>query len=242
MEKTNNYSQLVKIIQEIGQILARAEENGSLPAIEKDIIGEKLRTVYEQIIFEDLQEWHTEPDGKTETITAEKDIPHAPIQPEIAKEAPENHFPELSLDASHVSTAEQESPGREKLPEPSPAEKTRKKKTEIIADRLHPQYSFKNETLGQQHPKHDLSSKLQSKPLSDISKAIGINDKFHFIRELFNGDSALYEKTIKTLNESHNFNEAFSFLSRNFNWDMDDPSVLKLLDLTRRKFISPEYE
>ena len=47
-----------------------------------------------------------------------------------------------------------------------------------------------------------ITSVMQNKPVSDIGAAIGINDKFYYIRELFSGDSRAYQDTIRRLNSS----------------------------------------
>ncbi|MBA7590580.1 hypothetical protein ES708_32707 [subsurface metagenome] len=115
-------------------------------------------------------------------------------------------------------------------------------KTEIVADRLQNGQSFRNESLRQQVSSKDLSSRLKSQPISDIGAAMGLNEKFSFIRELFNNDPDKFTETITILNHASNFNEAYSYLSDKFNWDMDDSQVQKLLDLTRRKLIIRENE
>ena len=61
-----------------------------------------------------------------------------------------------------------------------------------------------------------MQSKLQNKPITDLAKAIGINDKFLFIKELFGGDSDLYNQTIKHLNHFTDLNEAIIYLQENF--------------------------
>lgn len=115
--------------------------------------------------------------------------------------------------------------------------KEKNDKTKIVADRLQNKQSFRNESLRQQVSSKDLSSKITSNPISDIGASMGLNEKFSFIQELFNNDPDKFTETINILNNSSDFNEAYSYLADNFNWDMDDPQVQKLLDLTRRKLI-----
>lgn len=115
--------------------------------------------------------------------------------------------------------------------------KEKNDKTKIVADRLQNKQSFRNESLRQQVSSKDLSSKITSNPISDIGASMGLNEKFSFIQELFNNDPDKFTETINILNNSSDFNEAYSYLADNFNWDMDDPQVQTLLDLTRRKLI-----
>ena len=48
--------------------------------------------------------------------------------------------------------------------------------------------------------KIELSDALQEVPVKDLKKAIGVNDRFLFINELFRGDEVMYERSIKTIN------------------------------------------
>lgn len=57
--------------------------------------------------------------------------------------------------------------------------------------------------------------------ITDIRKAIGLNDKFLMIRDLFGGDVNLYEDTINHLNEFDDLDECMIFIVENFRWNPD---------------------
>jgi hypothetical protein len=76
-----------------------------------------------------------------------------------------------------------------------------------------------------------------STPVSSLPKAIGINDKFRFIKELFGGDSDLYNETIKKLDTMGSLVSAISYIESNFSWDKNSDSVKQLISLIRRKYI-----
>ncbi|HDR88677.1 MAG TPA: hypothetical protein ENN63_03475 [Bacteroidetes bacterium] len=242
MEKRNKYTPLVEIIHETARLLENAGGKSALPALERDLILEKLRAVYDAL--------SREAGGSEKT----DDFPQHEEGAESGREKPSEEPPdETSLAASpyHDARAGAEPEEKPQLAERENTESRRestetgngkKKQPLIVADRISQPRAFRNEALGQHMIREDVSRKLKSKPIDDISRAIGINDKFHYIRELFAGDPDLYEKTIRTLNEAQNFNQAFEFLNRNFDWDMENPSVQHLLELTRRKFITPEDE
>ena len=82
----------------------------------------------------------------------------------------------------------------------------------------------------------------QGKPVENLMAAIGINDRFTFIRELFNGDSPAFEQAITALNDSANFNDAYNNMMQHFDWDMDSDAVQLLLDIIRRKYIISRHE
>jgi hypothetical protein len=73
-------------------------------------------------------------------------------------------------------------------------------------------------------------------------EAIGINDRYNFIRELFNNDTTAFEGAIKFLNDATSFNDAYNYMLLYFNWDMDSEPVQQLLEIIRRKFIKNRNE
>lgn len=75
------------------------------------------------------------------------------------------------------------------------------------------------------------------KPIEDLRKAIGINDRFLYQRELFGGNADLFNQTIEQLNSMNNFDSAEGFLVGNFNWDHHNHTVVAFKELIKRRFI-----
>ncbi len=86
----------------------------------------------------------------------------------------------------------------------------------------------------------ELSDKLTDGPIKDLKKAIGVNDRFLFINELFRGDEAMYERSIKTINNFSIFAEAEYWIKRELKikigWTDADPVVKQFDQLVRRRF------
>jgi hypothetical protein len=77
----------------------------------------------------------------------------------------------------------------------------------------------------------------QSK-ISDLKKAIGINEKFLFINELFEGSMQAYTETIEKLNNSSDITQAKQLLEplhMKYNWNSSIVAYQKLMDLVERK-------
>ncbi len=106
---------------------------------------------------------------------------------------------------------------------------------EVVSDLYKNKQKYRNESLQKDRVTSDISSKFHSNPITDIASSIGINDKFRYVRELFEGDSSKYSNTIEVLNNVGSEAEAVNYLKDNFSWDMDDKMVSRLLELTRRK-------
>ena len=88
--------------------------------------------------------------------------------------------------------------------------------------------------------KTELIEVLKETPVKDLRKAIGINDRFLFINELFRGDENMYERSIKTINSFNIFAEAEYWISRELKvklgWNSDTETVLHFDQLVRRRF------
>lgn len=86
----------------------------------------------------------------------------------------------------------------------------------------------------------DLADKLTDAPIRDLRKAIGINDRFLYINELFRGDEAMYERSIKTINNFSILPEAEYWIQRELKvkigWKDQDEVVKQFDQLVRRRF------
>lgn len=89
--------------------------------------------------------------------------------------------------------------------------------------------------------KIELSEKLTDAPIKDLKKAIGVNDRFLFINELFRGDEAMYERSIKTIQNFSILAEAEYWIRRELKvkigWLDSHPVVKQFDQLVRRRFI-----
>jgi hypothetical protein len=89
-------------------------------------------------------------------------------------------------------------------------------------------------------PKKEVSELLTDAPIKDLKKAIGINDRYLYINELFRGDEAMYERSIKTINNFSIFAEAEFWIRRELKlkigWKDDDTTVKQFDQLIRRRF------
>lgn len=88
--------------------------------------------------------------------------------------------------------------------------------------------------------KAELVEVLKETPIKDLRKAIGINDRFLFINDLFRGDEVMYERSIKTINSFNIYPEAEYWISRELKtklgWDTELPVVLQFDQLVKRRF------
>lgn len=88
--------------------------------------------------------------------------------------------------------------------------------------------------------KTEVATVLQAAPVRDLKKAVGINDRYLFVNELFRGDESMYERSMKTINGFSIYPEAQYWIERELKvkmgWD-EGCETVKLFDqLVRRRF------
>lgn len=88
--------------------------------------------------------------------------------------------------------------------------------------------------------KTEIAAILQGSPVKDLRKAIGINDRYLFINELFRGDENMYERSIKTINSFNIYPEAEYWIQRELKvklgW-LEENEAVKIFDqLVKRRF------
>jgi hypothetical protein len=111
---------------------------------------------------------------------------------------------------------------------------TKKEVHEVIAEKK----ESLNDRLKQE--KTEVVHVLKDTPIKDLRKGIGINDRFTFVNELFRGDDAMYERSIKTINDFHVLSEAEYWINRELKfklgWNDSKETVQHFYHLVRRRF------
>jgi hypothetical protein len=88
--------------------------------------------------------------------------------------------------------------------------------------------------------KVEIGEILKDYPIRDLKKAIGVNDRFVFINELFRGDEVMYERSLKTINSFRIFAEAEYWIERELKvklgWEEHKDTTRHFYQLVRRRF------
>ena len=112
------------------------------------------------------------------------------------------------------------------------AEETKEKK-KIVEERR-----SINEILSQSQT--TLADQFGEQKIHDLTKEIGLNERFLLTQNLFNGDAVLFEKTIKRLNNCSSKEEATAFfkndLTKTFDWNLKSTMVKKFIKLIERRY------
>ena len=82
---------------------------------------------------------------------------------------------------------------------------------------------------------HDDAPTTPFNRIKELRQAIGLNDKFLMVRDLFGGDVERYEATIDTLDEFEDLDECIIYIVENFRWNPDLEASKLLISLIERK-------
>jgi len=85
-----------------------------------------------------------------------------------------------------------------------------------------------------------IAEKLSAKPVIDLRKSIGINERFAFINELFEGNQQLFMESIDKLNNMPVYDDArrvlYEELAGKMNWNTKAKTFSDLDELVKRRF------
>ncbi len=227
MEFKNTIEVLHSQAREIVDITSKLEQQDDIPFIEIDLLLEKLRNIYD--LTTDLRsalQTDRSPELKKQAIrqenhTVKQDDNEAEPKEKLLKPTKENIREKIEED---LATEARE---KEKL----------KNKSKLVSDRFQTSDPTLNDEISEKSKKEDISSQYKTKPIGSINSALGLNEKFELINELFNGNKEKFERTMEVLDTAGSFVEAYNYLEGNFEWDMDDVYVQRILELIRRKLI-----
>ena len=153
-----------------------------------------------------------------------------------SEEKPAEIIPEKEAEAESGEMSMHRAESGEAVPEKKVKEK--KAEAQIIADKFGKVSNIVDEQIGTHKRDDDISSMLKTKPVGNLKDAIGINDKFLYIREIFYGNQSLYEEAISKLNSAASLDEARSLIFTYTGEDEDNEALIQLLSLVKRKLLS----
>ena len=206
--------------------------------VEKEFVEEEF--VEEEPIEEEVDLSTEEEPQPNEEIIEEELIPEplfteAPLVEENVEPEPipEPLFTEAPLVAQEV---ELQDDILEFIPDAKP-------QSHLLFDDLEipkPEKKSLNDLLTENKDDNSLGARFQQSFIPDLTKAIGINEKFSFIRELFHNSGVDFSNAIQKLNDCDNIDSAFVLMEEfkhQYLWDTTSSAYLSLCDLVRRRFI-----
>ena len=212
-----------KTISRLTVLLNTMDDNEKLSNLEKDLIRKHLLDLYDMTL------------ENTETEKAEhkvKEVHVSSVYDEVFEE---------SVIAKPEKTQQIETPIKQLVeeehidPEPVLVEEEAYQTTQLVEEPI--LESSKPLTTGSRKQlinddhadildydseTNELSDRLGESPISDLTKAMGINERMLTVNELFDGDNAAFKTSLSALNGMANYEDAKSYISaqliEKYNW------------------------
>lgn len=224
----NKIRNLLDLVKEQVDIIVN--QKGEVPQLYIDMAKENLIKLYEEI--------HNIEKAKPE-VEAE---PEAEVKVELKPEVVEIPKPEVKVEIPPQIEEIKEEPKPEPIIEaPKTIERVVAKKPikKIVEsnDLFDSQLSIGEKFQEFQEPA--VVDKFQGNQIKNIKSAIGINEKFLFINELFDGNLQKYNQSIEKLDSIATKEEAEQFIEQldsELNWDQESTAREKLLVFIDRRY------
>ena len=97
-----------------------------------------------------------------------------------------------------------------------------------------------NDSFASGAPEKTVADKLRQQPITDLKSAIGLNQKFLFMNDLFEGENEKFNDAINKINSFKTLQEALAYIDREISsaWDKENSSVINFMDLVERRFMA----
>ena len=237
-------------LEKVSLFLDKAIQGKGVCSIERDLILEHLRKVYEEVLLQEAQIPVPEEDRfetidknsecfKKEKITGtaiEEKIPREDVMAEpviTMEELIEEPFNQVKIDRNLIESLYGDSSLCRKA-EPE-EESVRIENDNGSSEEVVSSGKVWNEALTDAAPK-DIASMLSTQTASQLRNAIGLNDRLMLLNDLFNNDSELYEKTLTALDACDNIDDAYIYLYEHFTLDDNKEGVKCLISLLETKY------
>lgn len=262
-----NWSSFLEKNYRIHQMAKDAASSGKLSTLDKDLILQHLRDLYEWMHentemngnnvsehISDAQDLKEEEKWSTGNITFTEPEPIVP-EVELQEEEPVIHQIEIEIPVVQHVVETVQVPEPEPVPvsvpevpvmiEPEPSVPSAAEKPADIpvaqpkSEINHDSY----ENLFGDIRIQDLSDKLALQKIPDLTRAMGINEKILTIQELFKNNQELFNKTITDLNTLSSFEDARQYLIQHviepMDWTADNKvkKAANFIRLIRRRFV-----
>ena len=244
----NKISEINKTLQSIvekNSILKNNKNNISL--IDIDIILSDIRILYQQ--YTDLTK---SLNYQTPVVKAEVEKPsvkkvikeNIPVIKQVeVKQEPVEEVIDIPLKETHtpIEKLEKEPAIEQKQTKSISSDLFNSNDSLTIADKFRDEKTSINDKIGQNKPDKSIADKLKYAQINDIKTLIGINEKYLFINELFEGNMSEYNEFIVKLNNFENISQAHEFISKHKEdkkWKENLESFNKLFELLTRRYNS----
>jgi hypothetical protein len=226
---------IIRDLNEASEIIDDLKKYPGVPVLQVELAKSKCRSAGEVIaLLKSLNfaETLTEKPVQEKEVIQTHEQPAAPVQqPKVEKQA--------EVRKKESGPAEVFSPSTEKKTEQKDTVK-KPEEASIIADKYTRSAELYDEHLSKLKKEKDISDRLKVKPVTTLTDAIGISDKFLFISEIFNGNKESYTQAISRLDKAESLQDAMAIIVSYTGENTENEAVSQLIELVKLKLPSNE--
>lgn len=82
-----------------------------------------------------------------------------------------------------------------------------------------------------------LEEALQRQQAKELRKALSLNDRFRFRRELFGNSDIRMNETLALIDAMNSYDEAEDYILNDLNWDIENPEVAEFMKIVQKHFL-----
>ena len=219
-------------LERVKVLLESWRQKKSISNIERNIVLNQLSTLYDELLDANIYESKTVNNILSNAVLQKEPKEEKAVYEKVEAEPVKNEEKPVITEQT-LFIEEKDAVTEDKPTQAKPSlDQERQDTTVRLADKFTGIHKYLFENFENQ----DGSGIARFSAIDDINRAIGINDRFLFIKELFNGDKDLFNKTISTLNACSSLDDALMYLHENYSWSSEDSVVKQLVLLLYRRF------
>ncbi len=232
-------------ITQTSRVIKQVDEVNSPPSNDKPANIEPIEAVKPQPVVKEKPVIAPVVQEVTEVVVPDEKPPIQKIQekPTIATAPVSEPNPVFSkTPAPEPAAVRSQVPVQPVVPVKEPVAEKKEKSVTLVGEKFAQEKGSIYERLASIRDDKSIGTKMQQKPVGSIKDAIGINEKFLFINELFGGDLNAYNDAVSKLNSCQSIHEAFDLLNKytvDFNWDgqRSGETIDRFANLVQRRYM-----
>jgi hypothetical protein len=224
MEKRELKQEIDILIESIKKQADRMNAQDNLSMVELEVLHHKIQKLYEKSIL-----IHHLP---SDVVKVAVEVPAPPAHKPLSESKKEETQPETLRPQLAKENGSAPKPTLEVI-----IEGENKTTQDLFGEALKTEGRI---TAKAKTDKEQKTGGVMRKPITDLQRAISINDKFRFINELFEGNSTEFNIALNQINSCPEFDDADRYVSnlkRIYHWKDDSETVSLILDLVERRFL-----
>ncbi|MEO6167970.1 MAG: hypothetical protein ABIO46_13530 [Chitinophagales bacterium] len=248
----SDYRRISELNAKISNLLEAVGNNGgSFSSIDKDLVSNYMRELYELIVaIKPFSKPQVPTTIEVKPVIEEKkveeimELPHqeeivplvvkeVKIEPEIIPDKPES---EIRIKEKPIEQKQLLREVKKTLVESG----SKKSISELYAEKGETDKSTLNDKYKSQGK--EIADTLKHTPIKDLKAYIGLNKRFTFINALFNGREQQYDTAISKVNSQASYEEALNYLQQEvmpeYKWKDEETAVSEFFTLVMRRYLS----